>query len=110
MGDWEADVYEQVDGRSVYLWIVPAKVDVRWSVKDGTQTFDLKLDQRFQMFTGTATVGGKDVTVKDGKLNGAQIVFTLDLNGKPVTFEGKVSGDIIEGTAGKREWSAAKKS
>lgn len=109
MGDWEADVYEQVDGRSVYLWIVPAKVDGRWSVKDGTQTFDLKLDQRFQLFTGTATVGGKDVPVKDGKLKGAQIVFTLDLNGKPVTFGGKVSGDKIEGKAGGRDWSAAKK-
>ncbi len=109
MGDWEADHYESVDGRSVYLWIVPAKVDGEWTVKDGAQTFNLKFNQRFQTLMGTANVGGKDLPVKNGKLEGAQITFTLDLNGKPATFQGKVSGDKIEGAAGKREWSATRK-
>jgi len=113
MGDWEADIYETVDGRSVYMWVVPAKIEGEWTVKDGAQTFDLKLNQRFQMLTGTATVGGKPLPVKNGKINGTQIVFTVDIDGKPATYQGKISGDRIEGIAGaaanKRDWSAAKK-
>jgi len=113
MGDWEADVYETVDSRSVYLWIVPAKAEGEWTVKDGAQTFDLKLSQRFQMLSGTATVGGKQTPVKNGKLNGTEIVFTVDIDGKPTTYQGRISGDKIEGAAGtaanKRDWSAAKK-
>jgi predicted O-methyltransferase YrrM len=113
MGDWEADIYETVDGRSVYMWVVPAKVDGEWTVKDGAQTFNVKFNQRFQMLMGNANVGGKELPVKNGKLDGAQISFTLDLNGKPATFVGKVDGNRIESAAGprgqKREWSADKK-
>ena len=113
MGDWEADIFETVDSRDVYLWIVPAKAEGEWTVKDGAQTFDLKFNQRFQMLTGTATVGGKPVPVRNGKLNGTQIVFTVDIDGKPATYEGTVSGNRIEGVTGpaanKRDWSAAKK-
>jgi hypothetical protein len=113
MGDWEADIYETVDGRSVYMWVVPAKVDGEWTVKDGAQTFNLKLNQRFQMLTGNASIAGKDVPVKGGRLNGTQITFSVDTNGKPVTYYGKVDGNRIEAVAGprgdKRDWSAAKK-
>ena len=109
MGDWEADHYEQVDGRSVYLWIVPAKVGGEWSVNDGEQTFSLSLDQKFQTLKGSATVNGKEMPVTNGKLKGADIAFTVEIDGKPTTFEGKVESDRIEGKTGDRDWSATKK-
>lgn len=109
MGEWEPDQHEVVEGRNVYLWIVPARVGGEWTVKDGERTFSLSLDQQFQMLKGNATIDGKEVPVTDARLNGAEIVFTVALDGKPTTFEGKVEGDRIEGKAGDRDWSATKK-
>lgn len=113
MGEWEADIFETVDGRHVYMWVVPAKVEGEWTVKDGAQTFGVKFDQHFQMLSGTASIDGKQVPVRNGRLNGAEIVFTVDIDGKPATYHGKVAGDRIEGMAGptanRRNWNAARK-
>jgi amino acid transporter len=35
MGDWDPDLRENVDGRDVYFWIVPAKVEGKWTITDG---------------------------------------------------------------------------
>ena len=114
MGDWEADVHEKVDGRDVYLWIVPAKTGGQWAVKNGAQSFTLDIDQRFQEVKGTATIDGKSVPITNGKLNGDEIVFTVDLGGKPATFHGRVNGDKIEAmsgpTATQKDWSATRAS
>jgi hypothetical protein len=111
MGDWEPDVRETVDGRSVYKWVVPAKVGGRWAMKDGERSFTLDIDQQYQMLSGKATIGGKDVPIENGKLDGANIVFTLEVGGKPETFAGKVNGDKIEGggaSATGKSWTATK--
>jgi hypothetical protein len=112
MGEWKPDVHETVDGRDVYLWIIPAKLGGEWTVKDGAQSFSVKLEQTFQELTGSATIGGKPSPVTNGKINGDQVVFTLQIDGKPATFAGKVSGNKIDGMAGptatKRDWSASR--
>lgn len=112
MGDWEADVYEKVDGRDVYLWIVPAKVAGKWTVKDGTRTFTLDLEQNVQKLSGRANVDGKSVVVTNAKMNGEEIVFTVELDGKPATYHGKVGGKGIEAmsgpTATQKGWSATR--
>jgi precorrin-6B methylase 2 len=114
MGDWEPEVHETVDGRSVYMWIVPAKVGGEWAVKDGAQNFTIRFEQEFQMLKGSATVGGKSVPIKGGRLEGEQVAFTIEVDGKPVTFYGKVSGEKIDGiltpSGVKREWSAIRTS
>jgi SAM-dependent methyltransferase len=99
MGDWKPEVHENVNGRNVYFWIVPAKVGGKWKV-DGAQQMTLDLDQKYQFFTGKADIGGKTVDITDGKLTGADISFKVD--GK--TFTGKVSGDSISGD----NWKASK--
>ena len=99
MGDWKPEVHENVNGRNVYFWIVPAKVGGKWQI-DGAQKMTLDLDQKYQFFTGKADVGGKTVDITDGKLTGADITFKVD--GK--TFTGKVSGDSISGD----NWKASK--
>lgn len=99
MGDWKPEVHENVDGRNVYFWIVPAKVGGTWQV-DGAQKMTLNVDQKYQFITGKADIGGKSVDITDGKLTGANITFKVD--GK--TFTGKVSGNTIAGDG----WKATK--
>jgi precorrin-6B methylase 2 len=112
MGDWHADTYEQVDGREVFLWIVPAKVEGRWTVRDGARTFTMQIEQKYQELKGNATIDGRSVPLVNAKLNGDQIVFTLEIGGKPETFQGKVDSDRLDATGGpvatKRDWSATR--
>jgi hypothetical protein len=95
MGDWKADRTETVkDNCTSYctalLWIVPAKVDGSWQLKDG----ELKIKQEYQMVSGSLVSGGVEQRVK-GKLNGEQITFTA---GK-TEYTGRVSGTTIEGNS-----------
>jgi precorrin-6B methylase 2 len=112
MGDWEPDVYEKVDGRDVYLWIVPAKVSGKWTVKDGARTFTLDLEQNVQRLSGRANIGGKSAVVTNAKMNGEEIVFTVEIDGRPATYHGRVGANGIEAlsgpTATQKGWSATR--
>jgi SAM-dependent methyltransferase len=96
MGDWRADEVLQAGGDCTsycraYLWIVPAKVDGAWKLGQS----ELKLEQKYQMFTGTLTTGNVVAPITDGKLNADQITFTA--GGTPYT--GWVKGSAMEGTS-----------
>lgn len=100
MADWEADQTDTVEGRTAYLWIVPAKVEGTWRIEGGGEVM---FKQTFQKIDGTS--GGKAIT--SGRLRGDAIAFTID--GRE--YSGRVSGDRMEGTvkgsmAGK--WSAVR--
>jgi len=76
MGDWQPDQSIDAGGDCdsycrAFKWIVPAKVGGTWSLPDG----ELTLTQRFQMVTGTLSVGGKEMPISEGRLNGAEISF-----------------------------------
>ncbi len=93
MGDWEADDRVEAGNECTnfcraYLWIVPAKVDGEWKLPQGR----LVLNQKYQTFTGTLTLSGKDVPITDGRLNGEAITFTV--NGGKVN--GRVNGSSME--------------
>ena len=55
MGEWEPDVTERVGDAEAFLWIVPARVEGRWALRDGSGFFsaELTLTQRFQRIGGT---------------------------------------------------------
>lgn len=114
MDDWQPDHKETVEfdatgykgTRTVYLFVVPAKVGGKWTMNAGERVIALDLSQTFQHVKGTATVDGKSVAVTDGKLDGANIEFTVEIDGKPVKYEGKVEGDGISG----KNWTAKKAS
>jgi SAM-dependent methyltransferase len=113
MGDWKPDERDTVGYRNVYLWIVPAKVDGRWTVKTGDgQSVNLDIKQQFQEVAGTATVGGRTTPILDAKLRGADISFTVDLGeGKTTTFTGRVDGNSMkatDGAGGAKDWQATK--
>jgi hypothetical protein len=95
MGDWTPDeVATAVDGCTSYcranFWIVPAKVAGTWKLPQG----ELKLEQKYQMLTGTLRNGNVTTPITNGKMTGEQISFTVD----GTTFTGKVNGSTMEGT------------
>jgi len=111
MGEWKWEqsvVASHEEGCNnyctAYLWIVPAKVAGTWKTAQGT----LKLEQEFQMVSGTLTSAGRVSKLSNGKLNGDQISFTV--NGQ--THTGRVSGERIDGTikagASNNAWSATR--
>jgi hypothetical protein len=105
MGDWDPDQRDNVLGRTIFLWIVPARVQGRWTV-EGARPFALTIEQRYQQISGTAELGGKSLPLRDPALRGAEIGFALEIDGQPYRFEGHVSGDRIEGR--RNEWRAAR--
>jgi hypothetical protein len=86
MDEWVADETVTVEGRPVYLWIVPAKVDGAWQFDGGKFT----LNQKFQMVSGLFNGNG----VISGKLNGDRIAFKVN----DTEYSGRVVGDTMEGT------------
>ena len=76
MGDWKPEVHENVNGRNVYFWIVPAKVNGTWNVQ-GENKMKVSFDQKYQFFTGKADMGGKTFDITDGRIKGAEISFKM---------------------------------
>lgn len=103
MGDWKPDRTESVDGKTAYLWIVPAKVAGSWQLQQG----QLTLKQAYQMIEGTLKLGEKSMNIANGRLRGDQIGFSAG----GASYAGRVTGTRIEGTvkgASPGNWSATK--
>ena len=106
MEDWQADETATVTEDctswcTALLWIVPAKVEGRWTTPQG----DLELTQKFQMITGTL---GKQ-PISDGRLRGDEITFNVG----PARYTGRVTGNQMKGsvTGAPRpgDWTATRK-
>mgnify|MGYP001308323388 CR=1 FL=1 len=105
MGDWKADKVEKLDYKTVYFWVVPAKVAGKWQVEGGEQKLTLDLQQKFQMVSGKAQIDGKSVDVS-GRLKGTEFTFTIDRDGKKQEYKGIVDGGQIKGV--NAAWQARK--
>ena len=112
--DWKPDIEADIENRTVYLWYVPAQVAGRWEIAGGPQGLTVRLEQRFQMIEGTATVNGRSVPLQNARLRGDAIEFTVALEGgKPMLFRGRVAGNKIEPRAeagAMSGWSAVRTS
>jgi precorrin-6B methylase 2 len=100
---WEADVTEQATGDchewcTAMLYVVPARVAGTWRLPQG----ELRLEQRFQVLTGTLTRGGNSIPIKDGRLRGEEISFMAG----GTKYVGRVKGDAISGANG--AWRATR--
>lgn len=104
MGEWEPDESATVEGRTAFLWIVPADVDGDWRLSlpqgENTLTTTMSLRQEFQRITGAITLQGREVALgNEAKLVGAQIEFVVsDANGEQSRYRGSVEGNRIRGT------------
>ena len=120
LGDWGPDSTSRVGVHSVHYWVVPANVGGTWKVAVvGPATgrrYTVRLAQRYQRLSGTATVNGHTLPVADTRLVGDRIAFTVTdtLGKRPVAmrFSGRASGDeltgtvMINGSAERHAWSA----
>ena len=89
MGEWKPDRSVTVNGKTAYLWFVPAKVAGVWRLPQGELTFR----QNFQAVTGTLKTGERTVPVSRGRLRGDRITFSV---GDDV-YRGNVNANSIEG-------------
>ena len=110
-------------GRSdIYFWEVPASVAGRWTwrstVLGSEHTYEVTLQQRYQVLSGTARVGAHSVKLDRARLHGddVHLEFAIEINGAQIrhTLTGKVDGDEIAGSAvlagdrlrSQRDWTA----
>ena len=105
---WKAEQTGRADGDcmtwcTAYLYIVPAKVAGTWRLPEGT----LKLEQQFQVVSGTLVSQGTPVAISNGRLRGDRISFTV---GK-TRYAGRVNGNSMNGSLGgspAQRWSATR--
>ena len=106
MDDWQPDQTENVEGRTAYLWIVPAAVEGtwRWNVTPGQKETELTLRQQFQNVEGLVKLdNGKMGQLRNMKLQGDRISFSINeitgyTGGTRRDYTGRVSGNTIQGT------------
>jgi hypothetical protein len=100
MGDWEADETAEIEYRTAYLWIVPAKVEGNWNFRDASrQQFAVALTQKYQKISGDVTVGGNKQPLVGATLRGDEIRFAFnDDKGVTRTLTGTVRSNEINGT------------
>ncbi len=77
MGDWRPDSEDELDGRRIFLWTVPAVAGGSWSLTDADGSISvLEIEQRFQEVTGTLTGAGGALALQRGGLRGTRLSFT----------------------------------
>ena len=101
MGDWEPDETAEVDYRTAYLWIVPAKVEGAWTLREqgSTNAYTVNLSQKYQKITGDLTAGSAKQPLVGATVRGEEVRFAFnDDKGVTRTLTGTVRGNELTGT------------
>ena len=116
MEDWEPDETSTFDGRSAYLWVVPANVNGTWTLEAGGERSEFTLEQRYQRLSGTVGLAPQlRAGLREAQLRGFVISFAyVDNNGVRRDFNGRITGNRMEGSfrgdnSSEGRWSAVKK-
>jgi hypothetical protein len=105
MEDWKPDEKSTVR-KNVFMWIVPAQIGGTWrttiALPAGERSYEIEIKQKFQEIDGLARYGDKKVAgLWNARLRGDRVQFVIvDDSGTIETnlyFEGRASGDTIEG-------------
>lgn len=100
MGDWEPDALEDVDGRDVYFWVVPADVAGQWEFSGPDGTFMIDVQQQFQKLTASGTEADDQPLSVTAALRGDVIRLDISREGAaPQHYIGRVEGDTIAALA-----------
>jgi phospholipid N-methyltransferase len=98
MAEWDPDESAQVEGRNVYLWVVPARVDGVWDFRDRQgQAFSIELRQTFGTLGGEITRGRVREPLLSAAVRGHDLRFSFDTAGVTIDFAGTVRGGEIAG-------------
>ncbi len=110
MEDWAADEKTEVliddIKHYVHFWIVPANISGKWKFIVPQDLFGapyaLEIEQKFQNFEGKVNIGDSVIPIKDTRLEGDRIVFSVEQKNPNGTrtwlFEGQAKGHSLEGT------------
>jgi len=122
MDEWKADhsetVDEQVGGyHRIYLWIIPARMDGRWTWSMEGDDYTMDVSQEFQEIELDVKAGRNDLEVGKSVLRGKRITFTADHGRNNYVFSGHIEDNQIQGTVQIRSgnderiesWSATKR-
>jgi len=99
---WPADKVDTVDNASVFLWIVPARVNGYWTWEldyaGAKRKYDAVLEQNFSKADGVVRNGNRRGVLDKMTLRGADINFTLAMTLEDAglvthTFSGKAMSD-----------------
>jgi hypothetical protein len=98
LGDWDPDETIRVEGRSAYLWVVPAAVEGDWAVKLPGEDFRLRIKREYQRLETSGERAGRPLLVIGPRLRGTEIRFTtFDRDGNSRNFHGRLVGQRLVG-------------
>jgi SAM-dependent methyltransferase len=101
MGDWHPEAEDELDGRRIFLWIVPAVAGGSWALTEADgRVRTLEIEQRFQEVSGTLTGTGEALALQQARLRGTRLSFTA--GGR--AWIGTIEDATITGENG--SWSA----
>ena len=115
MDEWQPDLSDEVEGHGIYFWIVPAKVDGNWSLRQPGRSMDISLTQKFQKVRGTARSGQDSTELRDVTLSGDRISFSLDnSDGSRSHYTGSVLSASMQGNVSTEgqppvQWTASRR-
>ena len=101
MGEWEPDATQRAGDGEAFLWIVPARAEGRWALRDDAGFFnaELTLSQRFQRVGGTLNLRGNLQPVLGPYVEGDILGFTyVDLDGGVRSVRARIAGDTLSGS------------
>ena len=119
LGAWEPDESFRIEGRSGYLWLVPAGVRGRWRVSlQGDvlpdDVLSVRFEQTLQQLRSSGARGDQAINVVGARLRGTEISFTaFDRDGQPRQYHGHVDGTQMRGESSvegrpSHRWSATR--
>jgi len=108
MDEWTPERHDIVEGRDIFMWTIPAKVEGLWRITaPGYRDFVLRVWQQFDRVQGTAiSVDEHSIPVADMSISGPDIRFTVKTMDGEHTFAGTVDGRSMSGNGSAGEWSA----
>jgi SAM-dependent methyltransferase len=98
--DWKPDRQVTIS-KTYYLYVVPARVAGNWRLRAGLpgggRDYALRLEQRYQEIRGGALVAGGFLPAFEARLAGDHVSFVIVDDDTSHRFEGRVTGDVMEG-------------
>ena len=82
--------------------------EMRLSTQTGMTTWQARFEQDGERLGGEIDLGDNEILDVDGTVDGAMLRFVIvvpDLDGdQPISFEGELTGDTIQGAPGSFSW------
>lgn len=101
MDEWTPDQHEVVEGRDIFLWVIPAQLEGLWRVTtDDGHRFVLRVWQQFNRVQGVAiTLDEHSVPVSGMTVAGRQVGFTVKTSDGERHYTGEMTDGKLQGTA-----------